>query len=147
MPIHDGAESGNLFPMDLDSEAAVAAVEAAHGPPDRGASYQASPVPGTSLYSVATVGADGMPYAGSAVYVGPDRRVWSFSSNPGIHDHEFTVRALMRLYEHGIAAAVDERMLAQRVEAITASRRDELDAVLRDAKAGRLRQVPKQPLP
>ena len=122
----------------LRDSQAVEAVEAALG----GTRYDRLMATRRSdhLWSVAAMDEEGRPVAGGGWLVGDDAKVWSLSSNPGIHDWGLAVRLLDRLYSEGLAAHVEPESFAERLREVT-QQRAELEAeVIRDARAGALRR-------
>lgn len=109
--------------------------------------HVARAVGGSTLWSVATVDEHGRAYLGSYNLVGPDKRVWAFSSNPGIHDPDLVAASLERLYQAGLADRVEPEHLAARVRELTDARQEALREVLRSAEAGELRDRPPRNLP
>lgn len=86
---------------------AVASVQEVYGELPVGHGFNASPVAATVLWSVVPIDDDKRPYAGGTYFVGPDNRVWTISSNPGIHDSSLAVEALQALYDADLAGRVD----------------------------------------
>ena len=88
-----------------------------------------------------------MPLAGTMTVVGPDRRVWRFSSNPGIHDPHLVVASLAGLYREGVTDLVEDGRLADRIAEATQARRLQEREIVKDARAGSLRTPPDRRLP
>src|SRR5688500_9696612 len=57
---------------------------------------------GERLWGVNGTDENGMSYAGSAIFVGPDERLWSFSSNPSIHDYDVAIALLDLAYNENL---------------------------------------------
>jgi hypothetical protein len=113
-----------------------------------GLEFHAVRLEGTELWAVgATEDATGMPLAGTLTVVGPDRRVWRFSSNPGIHDPHLVVASLAALYHEGVTKLVEEDRLADRIAEATQARRAQERDIVKDAQAGSLRTPPDRRLP
>lgn len=91
------------------------------------------------FWRVNALDAAGRPYAGSNLIVGPDRRLWVFSSNPGIHDFGLVDRTLSALYSEGLQSVVDPDLLAEALQVMTAQRREAERGLIEQAKAGELR--------
>jgi hypothetical protein len=72
-----------------------------------GHSFRATQIAATVLWTVVPVDDEERPYAGGQSIVGPDRRVWAISSNPGIHDSDLAVDALQALYHADVAHRVE----------------------------------------
>lgn len=79
--------------------------------------------------------------------VGPDGHLWSFSSNPSIHDPALVVSILERLYGLNLVDLVSEELLIARVTSLTRDRFAQLDQVLQDAASGSLGVRPPRDLP
>ena len=88
-----------------------------------------------------------MVLPGSSIFVGPDRRVWTFSSNPGIHDFDLVRRSLNHIYEDGLADRVENDAFADRIAEITAMRSQQYRDILKDAEGGALRAQKRPKLP
>lgn len=101
----------------------------------------------TGIWSVGIVDSNGMVEAGAVILVGPDKRVWSFSSNPSIHDRELAMTVLSELYRRGVADSVESQVLACRIAELTSLRREHSDDLIKAAEAGELRTVTKRTLP
>jgi hypothetical protein len=99
------------------------------------------------LWTVHAVDGDGRPWPGVLVVVGPDLKVWTFSSNPGVHDPDTVFAALVGIYEADVAPFVDPDVLAERLAAATAEIRALRRTIIANAKAGELRTQPQHPLP
>ncbi len=99
------------------------------------------------LWSVVGMDEECKPIPGGGWLVGDDAKVWTVSSNPGIHDWDTGVRLLNRLYSEDLAAQVEPEAFAERLREVT-ERRLALEAeVVRDARAGALRQRSGRVLP
>ncbi len=99
------------------------------------------------LWSVVAVDEGGRPVPGGGWLVGDDAKVWTLSSNPGIHDWDMGIRLLNRLYSEDLAAHVEPESFGERLREVT-ERRMALEAeVVRDARAGALRRRPGRVLP
>lgn len=132
--------------MPVNAEEAVAAVAATYSDPTM--RHTASQVAGTDLWSVGTFEASsGMPVAGAAVLVGPDARVWIFSSNPGIHDWELVVAVLDALYREDLTTAVEQEPLGAAIKAATEVRAAQPRQIVASAFAGELKASPTRTLP
>ena len=81
----------------------------------------------------------GRPFPGGVALIGPDERVWSLSSNPGIHDYELGVRLLEAAYRCGFADHLDPAAFEQRLSMLTTRHLDDHREFVRDLKAGQLR--------
>lgn len=99
------------------------------------------------LWTVHAVDGDGRPWPGVLVVVGRDLKVWTFSSNPGIHDPDTAFAALAGIYEADVASFVDPDLLAERITEATAEIRAVRRAIVADAEAGQLRARPQSRLP
>lgn len=102
---------------------------------------------GEDLWSVAAVSVRGMVEPGALVLVGPDLRVWAFSSNPGIHDSDTVLIALSGIYAAGVADQVDGEGLAARIASATSAIHEQRRSIVADAKAGALRAAQPRRLP
>ena len=130
----------------LDAGQAAAAVAATF--PDPGLRYEANKVAGTDLWSVGAFdGLNDMPLPGGAFFVGPDMRVWSFSSNPGMHDRGLVIAVLSAIYREGVAGAVEQDALAEAIREATVVRQRQVREIVGQAAAGSLRTRPSRPLP
>lgn len=127
----------------LDAAEATAAV--AISLPGIAIDLRAERLGGTDMWSVAVLDEHGRPEAGSFLIVGPDRRVWSFSSNPSIHDPQLVVDVLAGLYREQLAEQVDANLLGARIAQLTVERADQARGVL--TAAGELRRQSPRTLP
>lgn len=93
------------------------------------------------------VDSGGRPWVGALVVVGPDLKIWTFSSNPAIHDQDASVACVAGIYRAGVANAVDPDLLAERLAALTVDARRQEAAILADAAAGSLRRRQDRQLP
>ena len=93
---------------------------------------------GDYLWSVVAVDDEGRPVAGGGWLVGDDGKVWSLSSNPGIHDWDMGARLLARLYSEGLASRVEPASFSERLREVTEMRLALEAEVLSDARAGAL---------
>lgn len=123
----------------LDSERALAVMAAQTGQLPEGHSFRVRSVGGGVLWSGACVDDAGMPYAGGAWLIGPDERVWTVSSNPGIHDYDLGVELLEAAYRSTLSDQLDSAKLSERLAQLTQRRRDDVRTFLRDLRAGLLR--------
>ena len=129
------------YPPQVLSEAeAVSAVQQLHDEPAHGARLQAVRQ-GERLWSVTLVDADGGASAGGAWLVGPDYKVFSISSNPGIHDWRLAIRLLDAVYAADVAEAVEPAAFEKRLRTVTQEREALAKQVLAEARAGTLRTV------
>jgi hypothetical protein len=113
-----------------------------------GVRYEASRLGGTELWSV--VGFEegtNSPLIGSFAVVGPDHRLWQFSSNPAIHDPNLVVAALEALYREGVADLVEANLFAERITDATKTRLEQVSGIVKDATAGSLRRRTERRLP
>lgn len=132
----------------MDEQTAIEAARPMFGRLDSGSRLFAMRLDSlVELWTVNAADAQGLPWAGSQILVGPDGKVWSFSSNPGIHEQRIVVDALVGIYEAQLATAVDVGALADRIELATRRARDECKAILADAAAGELRGRRRRELP
>lgn len=102
---------------------------------------------GTSLWAVNAFDEFDRPWAGSFTIVGPDSRVWSFSSNPSIHDPKLVVAVLARLYEQSLTEQVSTELLSDRLAKVTAEREQQTRGIVNAAAAGELRPSRPRVLP
>ena len=102
---------------------------------------------GEELWSVAAVNERGMVEPGALVVVGPDLRVWVFSSNPSIHDSDTALFVLECIYAAGVADHVDTETLADRVALATSAAQEQRRSIVEDAVAGSLRAARPRRLP
>jgi hypothetical protein len=131
--------------MAIDQAEAVRVLASATGTAER--SIRAARIGGTELWSVGQLDEQGRPLAGAMSIVGPDGRLWTFSSNPSIHDPNLVVGALARLYDSDATQLVELDRLADRIRHLTDERQTQLRAIVRDAQAGELRTPPARRLP
>lgn len=125
--------------MEVETEQdAIAVVAAASGPLPEGHRILARRVGGSSIWSVNAVDDRGRGYIGVNQLVGPDGRIWRFSSNPAVHDYQIVKSVLYRLYQSGAAGEVDQHAVARRVEAITRAQEAAVQQLADDALAGTL---------
>jgi hypothetical protein len=82
---------------------------------------------------------DSVPAVGASHLVGPDEKLFVLSSNWAIHDYPLCIRLICQLYNDGLANAIDPELLVDRLEALTRQRRELVDEVVDDAKAGKLK--------
>ncbi len=129
----------------IDSAEAAAAV--ADSLPGTDIDLRAERLGGTDMWSVAVLDEHGRPEPGSFLIVGPDRRVWSFSSNPSIHDPHLVVAVLAGLYAEHLADQVDANLLEDRIAQLTAERAEHARGVVKSAAAGELRRHSPRTLP
>ena len=104
-------------------------------------------LPGTPLWSVQAFDEQGRPNAGAGYFVGPDRRLWQISSNPGIHDYDLAVSLLGYAYREGLATRLDEDLFSARLREITESRESEVRRFAADLRGGALRHASERRLP
>ena len=136
----------------IDESEAIEAVRAALGESvsqydAAGHQFRASQLERSVLWSVWIVESNNMVLPGSSIFVGPDRRVWTFSSNPGIHDFDLVRRSLNHIYEDGLADRVENDAFADRIAEITAMRSQRYRDILKDAEGGALRAQKRPKLP
>lgn len=113
----------------------------------RGGHYVASPVGGTSLMLVVGQDDQEQPFVGGGWLVGPDRQVWTVSSNSGIHEFGISARLVGALYRRGLADRVDPDLLSDRIRTLTEAREALVREVIAEAAARQLgvrkpRQLP-----
>jgi hypothetical protein len=109
--------------------------------------FRAAPVRETPMWAVRAYAVEPGPgVVGPTYLVGPDRKVWTFSGDPQVHDLGVAIDALVRVYAEQLAGQVDPGLLAERVRELSAQRRALLDAVVSDARAGVLK-VQRRALP
>jgi len=123
--------------VSISPDDACDAVRATHGdfPGDR---YVASPVDGTPLVRVVVHDDQNRVLPGAGWLVGPDRKVWTISSNPGIHEPGLSVRLLRAIYDSGLADHVDPDRFSDRMRSLTEARETLVRDVLAEATAGQL---------
>lgn len=109
--------------------------------------HVAHPVGGSPLWSVVTLDEGGRGYLGSFNLVGPDKQVWTFSSNPSIHDPDLVKSILARMYSAGVAALVEPDLLASKIRELTDAREESIRGLVRSAHAGELQTRPSRTLP
>lgn len=114
---------------------------------DSALDVRAEKLGGTDLWAVNAFDEFDRPWAGSFTIVGPDRRVWSFSSNPGLHDPDLVVAVLARLYEQRLTELVSAELLSDRLAKVTAEREQQTRGIVNAAAAGELRPSPPRVLP
>lgn len=117
------------------------------GPLPEGHRVVASKCEGSGLWNVNAIDDRGWPYAGANFKVGPDGRLWTFSSNPGIHDFDLVVAALNAVYSEGLQSRVENDRLAELIRSETAKRTGWRRKVVDAAAAGDLRERPERRLP
>ncbi len=138
--------SKQYAPVPITHEEAIAAVLSETD--GEGFEFHAVRLGGTELWAVGVAEeASGMPLAGTMTVVGPDRRVWRFSSNPGIHDPQLVAASLAALYREGVTDLVEDARLADRIAEATQARRVQEREIVTDAQAGSLRRPPDRRLP
>ncbi len=130
--------------MTSEEDACRVLADRVHDLPD-GDRVVASRVGGTNVWSVGILDDKGRPYLGAAQFVGPDGRLWRFSSNPSIHDLGLVRRVLVGIYDANAADLVDEDVLLQRVHDLTATMSEAVRAVVKDGVAGSLRAPHERP--
>jgi hypothetical protein len=74
--------------------------------------------------------------------LGPDGRVWKFSSNESVHERRIVEMALTHLYIEGVAHLVDPDALKEQVGVITSQRNHAVWALAEAGGRGELRRVP-----
>lgn len=132
--------------MGLTGDEAVSVVASARQLPPE--SLRPTRLGGTDLWSVAFVDeGSGLPLPGALTVVGPDRRIWVFSSNPAIHNAEIVVSALAEIYRAGAAPFVEADKLAARISEATEAQRQLIRTIVSDAKASALRTQGRRHLP
>lgn len=142
---------GTLYRVELTPAAAETAVAqssafAAYERED--VAFRATAVEGTDLWSVGVFERDDhLPMPGAWFLVGPDARVWTFSSNPGIHHPALVVSAVARLYGAGAVDHVEPAPLAARLQSLTQLVEAEVRNLVSDAAGGDLRKRPPRVLP
>jgi hypothetical protein len=80
-----------------------------------------------------------MPYVGTATVIGPDERVWVWSSNPGIHDFALAITLLGVAFESGLAIHLDQEAFERRLADLTERRRQDVKDFVADLRSGSLR--------
>ncbi|WP_157437858.1 hypothetical protein [Actinoplanes subtropicus] len=133
--------------IELDSERAVAVMAAQMGQPPEGHSFGVTPAGDGVLWSGVCVDDAGRPEPGGAWLIGPDERVWTVSSNPGIHDYDLGVELLEAAYRSGLSNYLDPAKFGERLTQLTQRRLDDARAFLRDLRAGSLRDRADRRLP
>jgi hypothetical protein len=139
---HDRGKSETVVASEDDARRVLA--ERVHDLPE-GDRIVANRVGGSDVWSVGIRDDKGRPYVGSAQFVGPDGRLWRFSSNPGIHDYELVRRVLVGIYDSNIADFVDETVLFDRLKELTEATGKAVRALVKDAEAGSLRAPRERP--
>ena len=140
-------------PIGEDAGVAISAAEAADvrrqalGDMPEGDRVEAHAVADSDLWSVTPMDSQGRPYAGSAMFVGPDRRLWTLSSNPGIHDTELATSLLAAAYREHLTDRLDETLFAERVGRMTAEGLAAKREFMTDLVGGALRTPVKRSLP
>lgn len=84
---------------------------------------------------------------GAVNLVGPDGRLWTLSSNPGIHDFDMAVDLLDRAYREGFADQLDGDQFLSRVREVTESREAQTRQFIADLRSGSLRTSKPRRLP
>ena len=110
-------------------------------------SCRAHRIGGTDLWSIGLLDDQGRPEPGTFTVVGPDRRIWGFSSNPMIHDPSLVGSVLHALYRAGLTSLVEDDPLQERFRELTAQRIAQTRNVVQAAEAGELRSRPPRLLP
>jgi hypothetical protein len=86
---------------------------------------------------------NGEPHIGGmSTIVGPDGKIWTFSSHPASHDPGIVELALFELYTEGVADLVDPGALADQLEVISNQKNDAIRALSDAARRGDLRRSP-----
>jgi hypothetical protein len=99
----------------------------------------ATPVAGTEIWHVGMQDDHGRAYAGANMLVGPDGRLWTFSSNPAIHARHLVEQVLATIYSKRLAAEVDEVVLGERIRTLTEEQDQAVRALIKSAQGGELR--------
>lgn len=133
--------------MAIDADRAIAIARDRWSPLPDGHTIVATPLPGDHLVSVALIDEDQRPESGAVTVIGPDERVWTWSSNPGIHDLDLAVALIHVAYEEGMADLVDDREFTQRLTNLTARRHEDVRQFKADLLAGSLRPPRTRRLP
>jgi hypothetical protein len=107
----------------------------------------AQAVADSELWTVQAFDAEGRPYAGTVMFVGPDRRLWTLSSNPAIHDTRLGARLLEAAYRENLTDRLDEALFSERVQQITTARLDAERDFMTDLVGGSLRSPQRRTLP
>jgi hypothetical protein len=81
---------------------------------------------------------EGSDFVGGGWLVGPDRQVWTVSSNSGIHELGMAARLVGALYDRGLAGHVDPDRLSHRLRTLTEAREALVRDVIAEAAAGQL---------
>ena len=90
---------------------------------------------------------NGWPYAGGSFLVTPDARLWSVSSNPGIHDSDLAEDLLERAFFEGIGERLDQEMFSARLGDMTEQRQVAIREFFADLRGGDLRGQSERKLP
>jgi len=117
-------------------EDAIAVADHLCGPVPQGDRVVARRVRDSSIFSVCAIDQRGRGYIGVNLLVGPDGRVWRFSSNPGIHDPGVVESVLCELYESDDRGAADQQAVRGRVERITRQQAGEVRQHIDDDPGG-----------
>jgi hypothetical protein len=104
-----------------------------------GHSVIAKPAGGGVIWSVRAVDEEGEGYVGVTAFVGEDGRVWTFSSNPRIHDYDLTRRVLASIYRDGSADQVDDDRLSDALACLTATVFNLVTELRSEASSGKFR--------
>jgi hypothetical protein len=132
--------------MDIGMAEAAAVVKRQHDLP-QGHNVVAHRLPNRMLWSVSVNDETGSPYVGAVNLVGPDGRLWTLSSNPGIHDFDLAVDLLDRAYREGLADQLDGDQFVSRVRKVTESREAQMRQFIADLRGGSLRTPKPRRLP
>jgi len=133
--------------VEIDETGAVEALSALLGPLPPGHHFIATPASGTRLWWVGPSDEKGMPYAGAGYLIGPDGRVWTLSSNRGIHDDQLAVRLLDATYRERLENYLTPQKFTDRLQAMTADRTAAEREFLADLRSGAMRELPDRRLP
>ena len=139
-------ESG--VPQAVETEADACAVLVARlGALPQGHEVKASRVGGSHLWNVNAVDEQGRGYVGTRYIVGPDGRLWTFRSNPSIHDPDLADAVLAALYAKGVADRVEDDHLAAFIASRTAQKAEWVHQAVEQATSGGLRSTSPRALP
>jgi hypothetical protein len=132
--------------MDIGMTEAAAAFIGQHDLP-QGHNVVAHRLPNRMLWSVSVSDETGSPYVGAVNLVGPDGRLWTLSSNPGIHDFGPAVDLLDRAYREGLTDQLDDDQFVSHVREVTESREAQTRQFIADLRSGSLRTPKPRRLP
>lgn len=132
----------------METEADACAVLVARlGALPQGHEVRGSRVGGSHLWNVNAVDEHGRGYVGTRYIVGPDGRLWTFSSNPSIHDQDLVDAVLAGLYAKGVADRVEDDHLVAFIASRTAQKAEWVHQAVEQATSGELRSRSPRALP